>query len=402
MATGPLAHATAQDILKEDYKPVIREQLNNTFFLLEFATQNEDDVEGIEAVLSTHQSRNRGVGARGAFQTLPTAGSQGYKKSRIPLKRNYGTIKLEGYIIKMARSDRGSFTRAVESETKGVIKDLKRDVNRQTLTPASGQIAVSTNAANTTTVTVGSTAQARRLEPGNVYDIVEASTDAIVRTVELVDVNIGTRVLTYTSVSTGGGSAASGNRIVNTGVTPSQNLELTGLESIISNTGVLFGIDPAAFPRWKSYVQNVAGLPTDSVFEAAADEVQLATGEDIDVVLTSFEIARTFAQTQKGSKRFVSEPLDMRGGFKAVSVTTPRGSFALRSERDIETAEAYGVTTSALIHYHASDWEWMDMDGAVLFRTDHQDAYEATVFRYHELSTDQRNAHFRLTGLTVL
>ena len=50
--TMALSVAGASDILKEDYKPVIREQLNNTFFILETATQNSDDVQGIEAQLS--------------------------------------------------------------------------------------------------------------------------------------------------------------------------------------------------------------------------------------------------------------------------------------------------------------------------------------------------------------
>ncbi len=192
------------------------------------------------------------------------------------------------------------------------------------------------------------------------------------------------------------------NRLVNTGVTPSENLELTGLESIVDSTGSIFGIDPSTYARWSSTEIAVAGLPTDSVFEAAADEVQLASGENIDYVITSFEVARTFAQTQKGSRRFTSTPLKIQGGFEATTITTPRGSFNIRVERDVETQEAYGISSANLTHYKASDWEWMDMDGAVLFRSDGQDAYEATVFRYHELATDQRNAHFKLTGLTVL
>lgn len=398
----PFAHSTAQDILKEDYKPVVRGQLNNKFVILDLATQNEDDVEGIEAVLSTHQGRNKGVGARGAFQQLPTAGAQSYKKSRIPLKRNYATIKVEGYLVRMARSDRGSFVRAVESEIKGAVVDLRRDVNRQCYTPASGQIAATAGSPTATSVAVATTAQARRLEPGYRYDIVEAASDLVVRTIDLTSVNVSTKTLTYTTALVGTGTAASGNRIVNTGVTPSESLEITGIESIVDSSGSIFGIDPASYPRWASYEEAVSGLPTDSVFEKAADEVHLACGEDIDLVITSHEVARTFAQTQKGSKRFTTEPTVLKGGFSAVTVTTPTATFALRAERDCETAEAYGLTTAKLIHYKASDWEWMDEDGAVLFRSDGQDAYEATAFRYHELATDQRNAHFKLTGLTTV
>lgn len=393
--------ANAEDILKEDYKPVIREQLNNKFFMLEIATQNTDDVEGIEAVLSTHQSRNKGVGARGELRTLPQAGRQGNKKSRIPLKSNYGAIKITGQLLKASRSDRGSFTRGLDQEVKGVVTDLKRDVNRQCFTPASGQIAVTAGSATSTSVVVNTVAQARRLEPGYRYDIVEAASDLVVRTVDLTSVDLTTRTLTYVTVSTGAGTVATGNRIVNHGVVPSENEEITGVESIIDSAGSIFGIDPASYPRWASYERAVSGLPTDSVFEQAADEVSLATGEEVDVVVTSYEVARTFASTLKSQKRFNAEG-DLYGGFKTLKVNTPRGSFHLRSERDAETSEAYGLTPSALIHYFASDWEFMDEDGNMLVRSQGQDAYEATLFKYHELATDQRNAHFKLTSLTTI
>ena len=397
-----LSVAGASDILKEDYKPVIREQLNNTFFILETATQNSDDVQGIEAQLSTHQSRNRGVGARGEFGAIPTAGNQGYKKSSIPLKFNYGAIKVSGPILKAAASDRGSFTRALDSEVKGIVRDLKRDVNRQCFTNESGAIAVCITTIPTgIAFTVTTAAQARRIEPGARLDIIEAATDLIAFTVDVVSVNVSTRVVTTTLVSTGPGTAATTNRIFNSGVVPSGNDEITGIEQIVHGSASLFGIDPATYSRWISYTLAVSGLPTDSVFEAAADEVQLASGNDIDVVVTSFEAARTFAATLKSQKRFTPEVLTLKGGFSAISVTTPRGMFALRSERDCETAEAYGLTSSALIHYTASDWEFMQEDGNVLVRTPGQDAYEATLFRYHELSTDQRNAHFKLTALTT-
>lgn len=398
-----LSVAGAQDILKEDYKPVIREQLNNNFVILELATQNSDDVQGIEAQLSTHQSRNRGVGARGEFGAIPTAGQQGYKKSSIPLKFNYGAIKVSGPILRATRSDRGSFTRALDSEVKGIVKDLKRDVNRQCFTNESGIIATCITTTPTGIAhTVTTTAQARRYEPGARLDIIEASTDVVVFTVDVVSVNIATRVVTTTLVSTGPGTAATTNRVFNTGVVPSANDEITGIEQIVDSAGTLFGIDPATYSKWSSYEEAVSGLPTDSVFEKAADEVQLASGDDVDLIVTSFEVGRTYAATLKSQKRFTPDTLTLRGGFKAISVDTPRGQIALRVERDCETAEAYGLTTSALIHYTASDWEFMDEDGEMLSRVPGQDAYEATLFRYHELSTDQRNAHFKLTSLTTV
>ena len=59
-------------------------------------------------------------------------------------------------------------------------------------------------------------------------------------------------------------------------MTPSANDEITGIEQIVDSAGSLFSIDPASYPRWSSYELAVSGLPTDAVFEAACDEVNLA------------------------------------------------------------------------------------------------------------------------------
>jgi hypothetical protein len=47
-----------------------------------------------------------------------------------------------------------------------------------------------------------------------------------------------------------------------------------------------------------------------------------------------------------------------------------------------------------------SDWEFMEEDGSVLFRVSNSDAYEATLFKYAELATDQRNTHGLIKDIT--
>src|SRR4051812_170585 len=98
---------TADAALKEDYQPTIREQLNNSSMLLNQIERNSKDVEGRRAILSLHTNRNSGVGARAEGGTLPTAGSQGYTEERVPLRYNYGRIKLTGPVIRAMKSDKG-------------------------------------------------------------------------------------------------------------------------------------------------------------------------------------------------------------------------------------------------------------------------------------------------------
>ena len=43
---------------------------------------------------------------------------------------------------------------------------------------------------------------------------------------------------------------------------------------------------------------------------------------------------------------------------------------------------------------------WMDEDGAVLSRVSGVTAYEATLFKLHELATDERNSHGLIKDIT--
>jgi hypothetical protein len=79
------------------------------------------------------------------------------------------------------------------------------------------------------------------------------------------------------------------------------------------------------------------------------------------------------------------------GGTESVAVTWVK---------DCPLNRAFGLNTSQLTQYQMSDWEFMDEDGAVLSRVSGVDAYEAILFKYHELATSKRNAHCLVSDLT--
>jgi len=417
-----LDFSAASAALKDDYQPAIREQLNNSIMLLQQIETNTDDVEGTEAVLSLHTGRNSGIGARAESGTLPTAGSQAYTTARIPVKFNYGRIQVTGPIIEAMKSNRGSFTRAIDSESKGIVSDLKRDINRQCYTPNSGVIATVVSVA-TTTVTLGTEAEVRRLEVGNSYDFfdgdfaVEANGPHV-----LASVDVSAKTATFAD-DVSADAVDAGDWIVNAGVTmggaaitskatEDATQEIHGLEDIVADATAtagtsdgqaavwLHGISGSASSVWNSTVTAVGAAPTDSVFEETMDDVYLTSGEDIDLIITSHKASRAYAATLKSQKRFANS-VDLKGGFKALTVQTGRGEVALYPERDCLDDVAFLLNTSALTHWVMSDWAFMDRDGSVLNRVANTDAYEATLYKYHEVGTDARNRHGKLTGLTV-
>jgi hypothetical protein len=409
-----LTRTTADAALKDFYLPMVRNVLNNEVFLLSQVEQNSEDVEGRRAVLSINTNRNHGVGARAELGSLPTAGQQGYSEERVGLKYNYGRIQISGPTIRSMGSDRGSFTRAVQSETQGVVRDLKNDVNRQLFGTSNGVIATCgvTSAATLLVLDSATPLSAmRQLMIGMEIDIgTVANTDSVSvtkRTIEVVNVAARTIEISGAAVTTaatdfvfrhdaGGADGGEGQK------------ELTGLQTQINDTGALWNIDPAVVPNWASFVNDNSGTPravSEDMFIEADQEVNIASGEQINLWITSAGVSRNTAALFTALRQF-NTPTELPGGYRGLNMSsisqgqTGANTVSMMWDKDCPDGTAFGLTTKRMQNYRMSDWEFMDEDGAVLNRVAGVDAYEATLFNYMECATDARNAHARINDLT--
>lgn len=401
-----LTMATANEALKEWYEPAIREQINQASKFLMQIERNSEDIEGKRAVLSLHVTRNSGVGARPSGAALPIAGNQGYAEERVPLFRNYGTIQIDGQTIKAMKSDRGSFIRAVTSETKGVTNDLRRDVNRQAFGTADGTIAkTAANAAVNVIVlqATTSTVQMRQFEVGMVVDfgtLGNPTLDATQRTITAVTPATPSITVSGPPITTSNGDSAF--RFGAGGNAP--QVEITGLQAIVAASGTLFNVNPSTYPIWVSPVFANGGVNrtfTENLAAQAMHGVEIAGGEPINLWMTSDGVFRSYSNALTALKRFdTPNEMELKGGFKALSITAGGGEVGLMWDRDAPANTAWGLNTDHLIQFQESDWEFMQEDGAVLSRVPGYDAYSGVLFKYHELATDKRNAHCRVSDLT--
>lgn len=397
--------SAADSALKEDYQPAIREQLNQEIMMLNQIESNSRDVEGRRAVLSIHTGRNNGVGARAEAGTLPTAGSQSYAEERVTLKYNYGRIQITGPVIRAMKSDSGSFVRAIESEVNGVVNDLKRDVNRQIFNDSNGTIArcASVSSADVTLTTPTAT-QLRQLEVGSKVDIgaLDSPTDHANGS-EITAINTSTGVITLSPAASAGVGASDyvfrhGAKTTTDGTT----YELTGLQAIVNSSGTLFNVNPTSVTDWVSTVDGNSGTnraATDNLFESVIDEIFLDSGQAPDFIVTTPAVRRNYAAQLKAQKRF-TDTTTLKGGFSALTVDAGNVSLPLAVDRDCPSNKAFLLKTDNIMQHQSSDWEFMDEDGSVLSRVSATDAYEAVLFKYHELTTDRRNVHGRIDDLT--
>ena len=408
MSTG-LSRSNADAILKEFYIPGVIEQLNNEVFLLTQVEKNTEDIEGRRAVLSLHLERNEGVGARAELGTLPTAGQQGYAEERVPVHYLYGRMQLSGPIIRSTASDRGSFIRAADSETSGLVRDMRNDTNRQVYADGTGAIAaVTSNAGAVVTITGGSSnrnlmrqfRKNMKVDIGTVADPTASGT----ATIASVQRAAGTITLDSTVAVTGGHFVfRQGSGGADGGV---GQKEITGLKAQVSATGALWNVDPAVHPDWASFENASVGAIAEDPFIEASQEVNADSGMQLNLWITTSEIHRGVAGLLQSIKRFPNT-VELNGGYTGIDISdvsqgdTGSNTVAMVWDKDMtETDAAYGLCTETWQTYSMSDWEFMQEDGAVLHRVPNTDAYEATCFRYMELATTQRNANTKLSGIT--
>ena len=178
--------------------------------------------------------------------------------------------------------------------------------------------------------------------------------------------------------------------------------ELTGLQAIVNSSGTLFNIDPTSVTDWVSTVDGNSGTnraATDNLFESVIDEIFLDSGQAPDFIVTTPAVRRNYAAQLKAQKRF-TDTTTLKGGFSALTVDAGNVSLPLAVDRDCPSNKAFLLKTDNIMQHQSSDWEFMDEDGSVLSRVSATDAYEAVLFKYHELTTDRRNVHGRIDDLT--
>jgi hypothetical protein len=398
--------ANADAALKEFYLPTMRDQLNNAFDYLNAVVRDTENMEGRRAVLSLHTGRSSGVGARAEAGTLPTAGYQRTAEERITVFQQTGRIQLTVKVIKAMASDQGSFVRAVEFETRGIVEDAKFDVSRQ-LFGTSDSVIASCASESSNVITLATTTtqtQMRQFYVGMKIDLGTVA-DPTLKGSGLEITAISASGLTLTVTGTISGAAVTTtDRIFRQGAAAaSTSYEITGLQTIVNDSGTLHNVNPSTHPEWVSVVNGNSGTnraATDNVFETVMDDIFVSGGVDPDMLLTSFGVQRNYAAQLKTQKRFDSPPTKLAGGFEAPSVTTPRGTIGFMVDRFCPENTAFVLSSAHMREFILDDWDFMDEDGAVLSRVANTPAYEAVLLKFHEHATDKRNAHGRVDDLT--
>lgn len=401
--------------LREYYLPPARNQLNNEAFLLSLLKKTAKHVEGRRAVLSLKVRRNAGIGARADGGTLPTAGNTAWAEERVSVYHLYGRLEVTGPAIRAMGSDKGSFVRPIKAEMQDLTDGLAVDTNRQLWGTSDGVIATATTSSTGQAVlslaTTTTEVQMREFEEGMPVDVgtlaeLASGTGGPTYGNAIVSVDVSAKTLTLTSnLSTAADGSDFVSRAGNGGSGANQK-ELTGLQTIVDSTGTLHNVNPSTYSVWKSTENSNSGTNrsvSENLFASVMHDVRIASGADIDKIITSDGVFRAYANLLTSQKRFPNT-LDLKGGYKGLDFSA--GGYgggqgvAICWDRFAPANQAFLLNTAHLTIHQQSDWDWLDMDGSVLSRVANKDSWEATLAMDAELATDARNRHGKIVDLT--
>lgn len=393
----PATMSTISAITKELYEKDVREQLNSDTVALTRVEKTSEgvssDVGGKYVVFPIHTKRNSGIGARNESEALPSAGQQGTAAARVGLKYLYGRVQLTGQTMELAKSNPQAFMSALDLEVNGLKTDLAKDLNRQVYGDATGAIATCTATYTTAnTMTVKHTTWA---EVGQVVDICQSNGTVRGAARNITAVDPVNKTITWDGAAFSG---VAGDIIVRTG---NYGREWDGLGSIVKNSGVLFNIDPASEPRWKSYVDSNSGTNralSEGLMILAVDNIRI-NGGSVTVIFQSLGVRRAYFNLLAQQRRYTNTK-DFGGGFSGLAFTTDKGDIPVVADVDAPPNTQFYLNEKELKWYRESDWGFMDRDGSMWQRVVGYDAYEATMYQYSELGTHRRNSHGTIQDIT--
>ena len=376
------------------------------------------DFVGNEFRIPMKAVRNQSVGFRSENETLPAPGASKYTYLTEPLRYAYALFNITGQLLKASETNEGAFVSAFKQEMDDTLLASKLDFNRAAWGDGSGKMATVTNtgatsfsttAANTigsTVISVASTINFRGL--GEVIDFV--TTAGVVASAAHICTGVD-RTNLCIQISPGLGAAITAGTHFpvrassdSTTSTPnnSQNKEINGVQNIVSTTGVLHGINPTTYGWWKSWTNAVNGAISDAVMRDAKDRIGFEAGIDLEngldfALITTRGIRRRYSDTLTGLKRFNdAQAVKLHGGFTALMFDEN----PIFIDDTCPVGYMVGLALNRLFWAQMSDWDWMEEDGKVLKWEPRRDRYIAVLYKYCQLGTTQRGAHFLLSGLT--
>ena len=391
--------ATIEPYLKEVYTGKIRRQLNEEITTLKRIERSgrgvSSETNGKYVTFPIHTRRNAGLGSRNEMDPLPVPGQQGYASARLALKSAYGGFQITGQTIEQADTDSKAFAKSIDEEIERLKVDVKKDMNRQVYGTGSGAISTATGAATGNVIPV---VDARLFQMGEQIDIITLPSTVSIANRTVTGISVANKTITISGAAP---TTTAGMVITRQG---SFGKEITGFAAIVDDSSVVYNINPAVEPEWTAEVDSNGGTPramSEQIMVQMADRIRVRGGKTT-VIFQSLGVRRAYWNLLSQLRTIVNEQ-EFKGGFKGLAFTTDAGEIPVVADVDAPLGTQWFMNEDALTLYRDREWDWLDRDGSMFKQVRDTngvyDAWYAHLVERHELGTDRRNTHGKITNI---
>lgn len=374
---------SAESALKSVYLGAVTELLNTKANpLLAKIEQTSTDVCGKEIRKAAKYGINGGVGAGDETGTLPTASSVSYLQFVATLKNLYGQIEISDKAIRASADGQGAFTDLLNSELTDLLNASKFNLGRMLYGDGSGKLATITDVEGKT---VDST---RNLAPGLLVDVYSAAGALVANGLKITDVSYEDGTIELSSWPT----SLADNAVMY--VQGSKNKEITGIGSLFSSSGTLYGLSKSSYSFLNSYSKTSSTLD-EIVIQKVIDKLEMESGSVIDFIACSAKAKYAFQDYMASYKRNI-DIMELNGGYKSLSYN----GIPLVYDRFVPEGQMIFLDTKAFKLHQLCDWRYLETEnGKILRQTQDKPTYTATLVKYCDLICDRPNGQGRITGI---
>ena len=424
----PYDTSTYDEVLKTVYEGGIRELIPTKVRLYNlFQEKDARDWGGRYVEFPIAVGRNQGSGWGSELGQLPAAGSDQFATVRIPMRYQYGRIKLSSQVMKASRGSKASFAPAMEQAMDRLIRAMTHEMGRAICYDGRGVLAlVNGDPGTTSTVTVdspggvaGTVNGARFINPGQRVSFVNPATGAL-RASAVEDVitvpAAGTTFTTGTAVAAAvadndyvvkyhGAQTDTGN-VADTSYAK-ESMGILGLIDDGTYVATLHGVNRTTYPLFQSTVIGSVGALSADVIQRGIDLADQRGDGDIDRLIMHHSVRRAYIAMTDADRRYTGGDLSRpdAGTVAARKRMLTFGGIEIMEEKYAPYGMIFGLDSSTCSRYVEVAGEWMDEDGAVLSRvgsgTTAEDSFEAVYRVWQNFHIEKPNTCFRLDGVTA-
>src|SRR5512146_1082537 len=422
----PANTATLDALLKEDYGPAIRSQLNDECPELELFERDATPWQGRERLEAVHVNRNRGSYFTAEGGNIPTAGRQQIENLRVPMRYHHGAIQITKQLMVASRSSEGAFARGMRLEMDRLLDDLR--VQRRFAIWGDGRAVralVNGDPGVGVTITVdspgglaGATNGARFINVGDYVAFIDpvglalraggtrlVTAVAAAGTTFTIDAACNAAVADDDLIVKAYGSDAS-LTIGNTDFLHAP-MGLTGLVDDGTYLNGYFGLSRTSFPVLRSLVIGTVGALSADVIQRGIDVSMQVGNSQIAFHLMHPSTVRAYLALAEADRRYMGADL------KSPDVGTVAaknswntgltfGGVPLKRGIDAPYGTWFGVDNRSFVRFTSDEGSWIDEDGAVLRRdTTAVDTFLGQYRIYENFCSLRPNQSFRLDGITT-